>query len=930
MRSHFYMGLMLASVAVTASPAVAFGQTRNFDVAAQAASTGIVAFARQAGIQIIAPEDATRGRRIVAIKGNLAVADGLRQIASASGLKIVSFNGRTAVLATGVMAAPPSATQASTAVAQDTTAPTAVNASDESADIVVTGQTTRNRALITSSADITLASRADIDRKAPRSTADMLELVPGIFVEATAGPVSNNYSVRGLQGGGQRFIQLEEDGMPILYSGGGADFFFDQDLTIDRLEAVKGGSSGVLTVNGAGATINFISKTPNFTRTEAMARGSYYNYGQKRGEVYLSSPITDKLAFNVGGYFQSSPGVRDNPFDYRGWRIKGALEYRPEAGGYIRISAKGGDVENAFYADQPYRFIDGEPSGIPSLSTQFGNVGGDAFRSIQVPVSTFAHPSGFREFRYQDGIKAKTAQFRIDMEAPVSDSVNLFLHSRYLKYSYDFNGLFPGSGTGNAGLTSAVNYLTPGAGSPINDLLTAGRTAFPTATRFGIRNLRTGTVLGSNQTAELNALNGNGFLQRTTLNHDYIDGKDFGLNGGGTWEYESGGFKNSLTVGAMYYDVTREQDQSATASVVNDVRSNSDIYDIVALNAANGVVGTLSDNGLVSYGDWGAGIRTRKDSTVSLYANDELSIGDLHLDGGIRWERDSATFLDGQAAAVNQPVQPGVPGLIRTVGSTFDGTFVRTQRTQSKAAYTAGANYQFTPNVAIYARYANGFQTNNTDPITTIELYEAGVRYQYQRFISGSATVFQTNFKNQNYNFANPTNPSQQQNINADLRTRGVEIDLNIRPITWFSVDLQGVFQQPKLLNLEIDGVSQGAQYEGNRPERTPAKLFTITPAIKLPGGLGEVYGRYKYVGRIFADAGNGVALPSYGVTSAGVTINVNDRIQANFNADNIFNVVGLTEGNPRQGQTQAVTDGYFYARGIVGTTYGGSVTLKF
>ena len=325
MRSHFYMGLMLASVAVTASPAVAFGQTRNFDVAAQAASTGIVAFARQAGIQIIAPEDATRGRRIVAIKGNLAVADGLRQIASASGLKIVSFNGRTAVL----MAAAPSATQASTAVAQDTTAPTAVNASDESADIVVTGQTTRNRALITSSADITLASRADIDRKAPRSTADMLELVPGIFVEATAGPVSNNYSVRGLQGGGQRFIQLEEDGMPILYSGGGADFFFDQDLTIDRLEAVKGGSSGVLTVNGAGATINFISKTPNFTRTEAMARGSYYNYGQKRGEVYLSSPITDKLAFNVGGYFQSSPGVRDNPFDYRGWRIKGALEYRP-------------------------------------------------------------------------------------------------------------------------------------------------------------------------------------------------------------------------------------------------------------------------------------------------------------------------------------------------------------------------------------------------------------------------------------------------------------------------------------------------------------------------------------------------------------------------------------------------------------------------
>jgi outer membrane receptor protein involved in Fe transport len=844
------------------------------------------------------------------------------------------------VPAVAQVAPAPSETPAAEQQQNDPQAGNGVTGDEGGPDIIVTGQTTRNRPLITASADITLASRDLIDRKAPRSTAEMLELVPGIFVEGTAGAVSNNYSVRGLQGGGQRFVQLQEDGMPILYGGGGADFFFDQDLTIDRLEAVKGGSSGVLTVNGAGATINFVSKTPNFERVEAIGRGTYYNYGMKRGDLYLSAPITDKLAFNVGGYYQSSPGIRDNPFDYKGWRVKGMLEYRPEAGGYIRLSAKGGDLDNAYYASSPYRFANGEPSGIPGLDTQFGNVGGDAFRNIQVPVSTFAHPSGFRPFRYENGITSKHVQFRVDMEAPVTESLRLFVHSRYMKYSYDFNGLFPGSGTGNAGLTSAVNYLTPNpAVSPIIDLLRAGFATFPGITRFGIRNLRTGQVLGSNQTSELNALNGNGFLQRTTLNHDRVDGKDYGINAGGTWEYQGGSFSNSLTAGVMYYDVIRNQDQSATASVVNDVRSNSDIYDIVALNAANGVIGTLSDNGLVSYGDWGAGIRKRKDSTVSLYLNDELAIGDLRIDGGIRWESDTATALDGQSLANSQAVQPGVGGVVRTVGSAFNGEYLpanpnRTdvygRITQQKASYTVGANYQFTPNFAIYARYADGFQTNNIDPITTIELYEAGLRYQYQRFVSGSVTVFQTNFRNQSYNFANPLNPSQQQNINADLRTRGVEVDVNVRPITWFSVDLQGVFQEPKLLNLQIDGVNQGAQYAGNRPERTPAKLFTITPAIKLPNGLGEIYGRYKYIGRIFADAGNGVALPSYGVTSAGVTININDRIQANFNADNIFNVIGLTEGNPRQGQTQAITDGYFYARGIAGPTYGGSVTVRF
>lgn len=805
----------------------------------------------------------------------------------------------------------------------------AVPAATDNQDIVVTGQTSRNRALITASADITLASRADIDRKAPRSTAEMLELVPGIFVESTAGTVSNNYSVRGLQGGGQRFVQLQEDGLPILYNGGGADFFFDQDLTIDRLEAVKGGSSGVLTVNGAGATINFVSKRPNFDHAEGMARVTAYNYGLKRGDFYYSQPISDKLAFNVGGYVQSSPGVRDNPFDYPGWRIKGALEYKFDGGGYVSLSAKGGEVKNAYYADQPYRFSNGDPRGIPSLDTQFGNVGGEAFTNIAVPVSTNAHASGFRPFRYDQGIVAKTAQVRFDIEKPASDSINLFLHTRYLKYSYDFNGLFPGSGTGNAGLTSAVNYLTPGTTSPINDLLTAGQAAFPTATRFGIKNLRTGAVLGFNQVADLNALNGNGFLQRTTLNHDYVDGRDFGLNVGGRWDVDTGRFKNSLTVGVMYYNVKRAQDQSATASVVNDVKTNSDVYDIVALNQNNAVVGTLSDNGLVSYGDWGAGIRVRNDSTVSLYANDELVFGDLHLDGGIRWESDDATYREGNAASVNQAVPAGVVGVVRNVGSTFDGTYKVTQRTQAKAAYTVGANYLITPRFALYARYANGFQTNNTDPITTIELYEAGVRYTYGRLFSGSATIFRTNFNNQNYNFADPLNPAVQSNINADLTTKGIELDASIRPTRWFSLDLQGVLQEPKLVNLQIDGAAQ-ASYTGNRPERTPAKLFTITPTFKLPHGLGEVYGRYKYIGRIFADAGNGVALPSYGVTSAGISFNLTERLQATFNADNIFNVIGLTEGNPRQGQTQAVTDGYFYARGIVGTTYGGTITMKF
>ena len=836
-----------------------------------------------------------------------------------------AFGTRAALLLGTMLSAGPAWAQATPADSEQ-----AAEDTQDLQEIVVTGTTSRDRPLITSSADITFATREDIDRRAPRSTADLLELVPGVFVEGTAGELSNNYSVRGLQGGGQRFIQLEEDGLPIIYQGGGADFFFSQDLTIDRLEAVKGGSSGVLTVNGAGATINFISKNPNFKEPEGIARITAYDYGLKRADLYYSMPITENLAFNVGGFIQSNPGVRENPFDYDGYRVKAMLEYRMGDGGFIRLSGKFGDLKAAYYAGMPYAYNDGKPGAVRGLDPQGDNIGGDSFARISVPVSTFVEADGFRDFRLSEGVRVKTKQIRLDFQKPVSDNFEIFGRGRYLDLSFDFNGLFPGSGTGNAGLANAVDYITPGTRSPINGLLTAGQAAFPTATRFGIRNTRTGVVTGSNQTAALNSLNGNGFLQQTTLNHDYNEGHDFGMNLGGRWEVEGDGFRNSLTFGMLYYDVRRFQNQSATASALNDVKNNSDLYDVVALDANNNVIGALTDNGLLSYGNWGAGIREREDESISLYVNDEIAIGDsLRIDGGIRWENLRSKYSEGNAAAVNQPVPAGVGGVVRNVGSTWDGTFRTVTDKKDGVSWTVGANYLITPNFAVYARYADGFQTNNTDPITRIELYEAGVRFEMGRTFSASATVFRTNFNDQFYNFIDPTDPTRQTAFLADLSTKGIEIDAVVRPTDWFEIHASGVFQDPTLNNLRLNGVSQTG-FDGNRPERTPAKLFTIIPSIKLPDGLGEIFVRYKYIGKIFADSGNGVSLPGYGVTGIGATVNITEQMQFSVNADNIFNVIGLTEGNPRQGQTQNADSGFFYARGIVGPTYGASLTFRF
>ena len=864
-------------------------------------------------------------------------------------VKIILLAGTAMVAASGAYAQQAGTTDA--APAADTTAAAPTNppgaqppAGETSLqEIVVTGNTSGKRTLFDSSSNVTLANSADIQRKAPRSTAETLELVPGIFVEGTAGPISNNYSVRGLRGGAQTFIQLEEDGMPILYGGGGADFYFQNDITIDKLEAVEGGTSGVLSPNGAGATINFISLKPNHDKPVASVRFTGTTYGDYRADGYFSAPLTDSIAFNVGGYVQSQKGVRRTPFSYDGYNFSAMLEKKFDDGGFIRASIRRGDVHNPYYADMPFAgSSSGKIGSIPGLNLKTDDVGGNYFSDFQVPDSSKTGHT-LRDFSSTNGVHVTSTVYRLDIEKPVNDSVRLFARARYLDGKYDFNGLFPGSGSGTAGLTSAADYLNP-ATSPLASLTPIqGSTAryfdvataeFPGTTQYGLRDIRTGQIIPASATATLNALNGNGLLQQTVLNHQTVATKDFGSDFGAKWDYSSGAIDNSLTAGAMIYNVRRYNDQSATATVVNGVSDNSHVYDIVALNAAGGVTGSLTNNGLVNYGDWGQGIFKDDVTSISGYFNDELKVGDkLHIDFGARYEHEHVRVDIGNQAATNAAVPAGTPGLYQDVGATFDGTYTRDKATFHDWAYTGGVNYTLTDHIALYARGAFGFQTNGGDTggthkPTGLTLYEGGVRYQ-SRILTGSVIGFRTIIKNLSYQIIDPDDQTQQTNALANSKTNGVQVDADFRPVKFFSLNVIGVYQDPKLTNLTFSGGTIPGSYDGNTPERTPKKLLTVTPSFILPGGLGEIYGRWKYIGKIFADAGNGVSLPSYGVFSVGTSLNVSPRINVSASVDNLTNVKGFTEGNPRQGQTQAIVNGFFYGRAIVGRNALVSMTVK-
>jgi iron complex outermembrane receptor protein len=965
-RSSLMLSTLVGGAFLRIGTAGAADLTYRFDIPSEPLSEALTDFSQVAAQQIIYSEGLVKGRKTPGLHGSYTAAEALNALLAGTNLRVdtnssgvlmvraktIIDTNRTDTVARGAPAVqrtsyqPPDSSNAplqeqapSSSTNSGTTASTAEPSdADPLSTVVVTGSTSK-RTLLDASVAITAISNAAIEQRAPRTTVDVLDMVPGIYVEGTAGPVSNNYSVRGLPGGGQTFIRLIEDGMPAIYGGLNDDELFQYDLSIDRVEALEGGSSGILTPNAAGASINFISRKLNFDQGGGLAKVSGTTFGERRADLWYSAPITEGLAFAVSGYYDSNPGTRDSAFRYDTWRTKIQLEKDFDNGAWVRLTYKRWDEHDPYYADQPYRYTNGDISSVPGLDSQFGNIVGKDFANIAVPD---ACPSQcFRNFSAQEGIHANGALYRIDLHAPITESVSVFARARYTAMDWDFNGVFAGSGTGNGGLSSAVSYLQPGGSSPIDSLLTQGLAAFPGTTQFGIRSLSTGQVISD--PATLAALNGNGLLQQTVLNRQVIKQRDWGSDFGVKWDASGDSWTNSLTVGGMLYNTHQDNDQSGVAPVLNDVVNQSNIYDVVALNSAGAVLGTLTNNGLLSYGDWGAGIAYYNVTSMSGYLNNEFALNQrLHIDGGLRWEREQEVAFAGNSTAA--PIAPGVQGLNQTNPNAFNGTFSRSSGHETPTNFTFGANYTIANNLSVYGRYERGYQTNGVNPSgTAVILMEAGVTYADFGFI-GTLRGFRTLFDNQSFGGGvDPDNPNLSIGFFGNSTTNGVDFDGTYRPqfdpLTPFSLHAQATYQDPKFNNVStgditINGENISAEanafYNGKVVGHTPKVLYALTPAYDLPGKYGQVYLRYRYTGKIFADNGNQVELPGYGVLSVGAIANLTPSLALNVSVENVTNVLGLTEGNPRQGFTQQIVNGYFYGRGIVGPTALVSLTYQF
>ena len=186
--------------------------------------------------------------------------------------------------------------------------------------IVITGKASGIAGLrVDASYAITNVSAENIEKLNPKSTAELFTLVPGVWSESSGGVAGANVFVRGFPSGGDApFLTVQMQGVPIFppptLSFLENSSMFRLDETVDFMEALRGGSTPVISNGQPGLTTNFILKEGS-EETEGLVKLSTSDYGLQRMDAVVSGELADDLYFMMGGYISSSQGVRDAGFN---------------------------------------------------------------------------------------------------------------------------------------------------------------------------------------------------------------------------------------------------------------------------------------------------------------------------------------------------------------------------------------------------------------------------------------------------------------------------------------------------------------------------------------------------------------------------------------------------------------------------------------
>lgn len=242
-------------------------QTREYNVAAQSATTGIPAFARQAGIQILVSEPLVRGKQVAAVTGWHSVADALVILLEGTGLVATSMDSTTYTLAPSRLTSLHSETGATSAAAPG---PELI----ELEEVIVTAQK-RQQNIRDVPISISVIGQKQIADQRIRDVSDITRAVPNFSFSTAGGPGSNTLEIRGVSSSaGASTVGTYLDDLALTSLGGQPEpVLFD----VQQIEVLRGPQGTLYGASAAGGLIKFRLNPVDLDEFEAIATADASN-----------------------------------------------------------------------------------------------------------------------------------------------------------------------------------------------------------------------------------------------------------------------------------------------------------------------------------------------------------------------------------------------------------------------------------------------------------------------------------------------------------------------------------------------------------------------------------------------------------------------------------------------------------------------------
>jgi outer membrane receptor protein involved in Fe transport len=826
-----------------------------------------------------------------------------------------------------LLAAAPIALFASDAFAQ--AAPTTADSAEEqeaSRDVFSTG-VAKGRDVLDAAISTSALSAEEVEELGANSVAEIVRNIPGVRVEASGGVANNSYTIRGLPlaSTGSKYLQFQEDGLPVLEFGDlsflGADVFIRNDLNLAAVEAIRGGSSSTFASNSPGGVINFISKTGDVEggAIQASVGVDHENY---RLDFDYGGRISPTLRFHVGGFYREGEGPRATGFTaLRGGQIKANLT-KEFAGGYVRLHAKYLDDRAPTYLQAPVRVTGTNENPNYEALPNF-DLRSDALLSPN--VANFVSLDGENNrarYDMRNGVHPVVKSIGLEAKFDIGEWT-VTERFRYADMSGELFQNFP--------LTIApASALAMSLGGPGAQLSYA-----------------TGPNAGQAITDPA-ALNGNGLLAISLFENfrlNSVDNMSNDLRASRVWDLGRG----KLTFTAGFYKSRQELDTDwLFNSVVTDVRGDGELA-LVDVTTASGIPQT--QEGVFAYSAAIATDAYRRSYDVAFntnapYGSLNYHIGKVAVGASIRFNNGSAegSVFGSELGGDRVGIQPrdingdgvyspaenltAVIPLTTPAPVDFDYDYI---------SYSGGINYRIAEPLAVFARYSRGGRaaadrilfspavdpvsgglTDPSDAYDIVKQAEGGVKYR-QANLTLNLTGFwaKTDERNLQINAA-ADGTTQVERIFRTYRAYGVEAEAGYQRGP-FSVTAGATYTNASIVDDEFNPA-----VVGNTPRHQPDLIFQVTPQVETDRFT--IGANFVGTTESFAQDANQLRLPGYTLVNGFAQLRLNDKVQLALVGNNLFDKLALTDVT----QPSIPGSGLVTARALNGRTVTASVRLSF